>query len=78
MFLPSCCQIKEVFCHVHAKSKKFLPKFMVHATTQKFMKMIKSMNFVHDMAALFYPGMRRVKVLNKYKAVDTRCEVVRL
>ena len=69
--MPCSCLIKVVFCHVHAKSKKFLPclcqkqkihaklmlkgKFVhIHITSQefmpKFMKMVKSMNFVHDVA----------------------------
>ena len=40
-------------CQVHAKVKvraifmSKVTKFMIHATTKKFMKIVKSMNFVH-------------------------------
>ena len=51
------------YYNVYVKTKMFMPKFMphksknnakvhgschVHATTQRLMKMVKSMNFAHD------------------------------
>ena len=65
MFMP---KVKSS-CHVYVKIKKFLPQVKssyqsswpchVHVITQRFMKMFKSMNFVHDIAA-FTPYIRTI------------------
>ena len=39
-------------CHKSKVHAKVHGSCHVHATPQKFMKMVKSMNFVHDMAKL--------------------------